>query len=105
MAVVTSGKSAVTHYKVLESFNGFSLVHFKLETGRTHQIRVHMAHIGHPILGDELYGGVRKEFPANGQTLQAVEISFNHPETDERLTFSVNRQDWFEKILLRIKRL
>ena len=105
MAVVSNGKPAVTHYEVLESFNGFSLVRFRLETGRTHQIRVHMSYLGHPILGDELYGGVRKEFPVKGQTLQAVEISFNHPETDERMTFSVDKQEWFTKILLRIKRL
>lgn len=105
MAVVENGKPAVTHYKVMERLNGYSLVRFKLETGRTHQIRVHMAYMGHPILGDELYGGVRKEMPCNGQTLQAVEISFDHPETKKRMTFSVEKQDWFEKILLRIKRL
>lgn len=105
MAVISDGKPAVTHYKVIERFNGYSLVRFKLETGRTHQIRVHMAHIGHPILGDEVYGGVRKELPCEGQTLQAVEISFDHPETNERMTFSVKKQEWFEKILLRIRKL
>ena len=105
MAVVADGREAVTHYEVLESFNGYSLVRFKLETGRTHQIRVHMAYIGHPILGDELYGGVRREIPTKGQTLQAVEISFTHPRTNEQMTFSAQRQKWFEDIIVRVKRL
>ena len=105
MAVVADGREAVTHYEVLESFNGYSLVRFKLETGRTHQIRVHMAYIGHPILGDELYGGVRREIPTKGQTLQAVEISFAHPRTNEQMTFSAQRQKWFEDIIVRVKRL
>lgn len=104
MAVAEGGKEAVTHYEVLESYQGYSLVRFRLETGRTHQIRVHMASIGHPVLGDELYGGLRKGFPTTGQTLQAVSLSFDHPVTGERMTFSVPHQPWFEDILNRVKR-
>jgi len=105
MAVVADGKNAVTHFEVLARYRGYSLMRFHLETGRTHQIRVHMAYLGHPILGDELYGGVRKELPTAGQALQAVEISFTHPSTGERLTFAVNRQPWLEKLISLVKKL
>ncbi len=105
MAVVENGKPAVTHYDVLERFSGYSLVEFHLETGRTHQIRVHMASMGHPILGDDLYGGLRKEIPTKGQTLQAVSLSFDHPRTGERMTFSVPTEPWFNDIVSRVKRL
>lgn len=104
MAVVPDGKPAVTHYEVLASYPGYSLMRFRLETGRTHQIRVHMASIGHPILGDELYGGVRKGIPTTGQTLQAVSLSFDHPATGERMNFFVPHQPWFDDILNRVKR-
>ena len=103
MAVVPDGKEAVTHFEVLARYRGYSLVRFHLETGRTHQIRVHMAYLGHPILGDALYGGVRKEIPAEGQTLQAVSISFDHPKTNERMTFCVPHQPWFDEVLKRVK--
>lgn len=105
MAVISGGREAVTHYAVEERFRGYSLVKFRLETGRTHQIRVHMAHIGHPILGDELYGGVRREISTSGQTLQAVEISFVHPATGEHMTFRAARQPWFEEILDKVRKL
>ena len=81
MAVVPDGRDAITHFTVLEQYKGFSFVQFKLETGRTHQIRVHMAHIGHPLLGDDVYGKPVKNL--HGQTLHAETIGFVQPTTKE----------------------
>ena len=83
MAVVANGRPAVTHWRVLEWFQGFSYVECRLETGRTHQIRVHMAHIGHPILGDTVYGSKRAVPGLQGQCLHAVGLRFLHPRTGE----------------------
>ena len=83
MAVVANGRSAVTHWTVLERFPGFTYVECRLETGRTHQIRVHMAHIGHPILGDTVYGAKKPVPGLQGQCLHAVGLRFLHPRTGE----------------------
>ena len=83
MAVVANGRPAVTHWRVLERFQGFCYVECRLETGRTHQIRVHMAHIGHPILGDTVYGSKRAVPGLQGQCLHAVGLRFLHPRTGE----------------------
>ena len=83
MAVVSSGRPAVTHWTVLERFPGFTYVECRLETGRTHQIRVHMAHIGHPILGDTVYGNKKPVPGLQGQCLHAVGLRFHHPRTGE----------------------
>ena len=83
MAVVANGRSAVTHWTVLERFSGFTYVECRLETGRTHQIRVHMAHIGHPILGDTVYGAKKPVPGLQGQCLHAVGLRFLHPRTGE----------------------
>ncbi len=83
MAVVANGRSAVTHWRVLERFPGFTYVECRLETGRTHQIRVHMAHIGHPILGDTVYGAKKPVPGLQGQCLHAVGLRFIHPRTGE----------------------
>ncbi len=97
-AVVEDGKESVTNFTVLESYNGFSLVSCKLETGRTHQIRVHMAYIGHPVVGDPLYGP-RKVIGKNGQYLHAKTIGFVHPTTNEYMEFdSEIPQDFVEKM-------
>ena len=83
MAVVAGGRSAVTHWSVLERFPGYTYVECRLETGRTHQIRVHMAHIGHPILGDTVYGAKKPVPGLQGQCLHAVGLRFLHPRTGE----------------------
>ena len=105
MAVTSrGGKPAVTHYRVLEHFTGYSLVECRLETGRTHQIRVHMASIGHPVVGDTVYGARRDPFGLNGQCLHARELSFIHPRTGERMTFQTELPDYFKTLLTRLDR-
>ncbi|MCD5435760.1 RluA family pseudouridine synthase [Lactobacillus delbrueckii] len=106
MAVVEKGKSAVTHFKVLEQYQGYSLVECQLETGRTHQIRVHMAYIGHPLAGDPLYGP-RKTLPGHGQFLHAKILGFEQPSTGEWLEFSVQPPEIFQQTVadLRKKRV
>ncbi|GHN32201.1 ribosomal large subunit pseudouridine synthase D [Lactobacillus delbrueckii] len=106
MAVVEKGKSAVTHFKVLEQYQGYSLVECQLETGRTHQIRVHMAYIGHPLAGDPLYGP-RKTLPGYGQFLHAKTLGFEQPSTGEWLEFSVQPPEIFQQTVadLRKKRV
>ena len=89
MAVVESGKHAVTHFKVLQRFKEFTLIECRLETGRTHQIRVHMSHLGHPLLGDVLYGGVAKVGPLKRQALHSSRIEMTHPITKELLEITV----------------
>lgn len=85
-AIVPDGRHAVTHFEVLERFADYTLVACRLETGRTHQIRVHMKYIGHPIVGDPLYGP-RKTIAGNGQFLHAQELGFEHPKTHELMIF------------------
>lgn len=94
MAVIAGGREARTHWQIEERYAGYTLMRLKLETGRTHQIRVHMAHIGHPVLGDEVYGGdscaFAKHHPRlmDGQMLHAGELSLIHPRSGEKLTFT-----------------
>lgn len=103
MAVVSfGGKSAVTHYKVIKRYSDFTHIQLKLETGRTHQIRVHMAHLGHPVLGDEVYGNNKKNniFPfLKGQCLHAKIVGFIHPTTKKYMEFTSALPDYFLKIL------
>ncbi len=99
-----NSKNAVTHYEVLQSYGKYSFMRFKLETGRTHQIRVHLSHIGHPILGDDVYGGARKEFEElQGQCLHAYSIGFIHPITGEKLYFESKLPDYFINTLKKIE--
>lgn len=106
MAVnVRNGKPAVTHYQVLERLNGYTYVECRLETGRTHQIRVHMASIGHPLLGDDVYGPKRSLIKnLQGQTLHAMVLGFSHPSTGEYMEFSAPLPDYFESLLLKLKK-
>ena len=102
MAIVQDGKSAVTHFKVLERFGEYTLVECALETGRTHQIRVHMTHIGHPLVGDPKYGtnGKRKDnFSIQGQALHSMSLELDHPVTGERMTFNTELPEDMQKIL------
>lgn len=100
-----NGKPAVTHYKVLERFEKYTYMEFQLETGRTHQIRVHMASIGHPLLGDEVYGNPKNLTVKGltGQTLHAMVIGFIHPTTKEYMEFSAPLPAYFEQLLLRFR--
>lgn len=99
-----NGKPAITHYLVLERFRNFTYVQFKLETGRTHQIRVHMASIGHPLLGDPLYANGKAPFKhLQGQCLHAQTIGFIHPRTREYVEFSAPLPEYFEKLLIQLK--
>ncbi|WP_270253539.1 RluA family pseudouridine synthase [Lactobacillus johnsonii] len=98
MAVNTKGKAAVTHFTVLEQFKNYSLVKCVLETGRTHQIRVHMKYIGHPLAGDPLYGP-KKTLSGHGQFLHAKTLGFYQPSTNEWLEFSAPLSTIFEKQL------
>lgn len=97
-AVVPNGKAAVTHFKVLKRYQHYTLISCHLETGRTHQIRVHMKYINHPLAGDPLYGP-RKTLPGNGQYLHAKTLGFVHPTTGEQMRFSAPLPDWFEKMI------
>lgn len=94
-----NGKPAVTHYKVLKRFREYTYIECRLETGRTHQIRVHMTSIGHPLLGDEVYGSRRSPFRLEGQTLHAYTLGFIHPGTREYLEVSAPLPAYFEHLL------
>ncbi|AWS23016.1 RluA family pseudouridine synthase [Streptococcus pyogenes] len=97
-AVTAKGKEAVTHFTVLERFGDYSLVELQLETGRTHQIRVHMAYIGHPVAGDPLYGP-RKTLSGHGQFLHAKTLGLTHPMTGKEMIFTVEAPEIFQKVL------
>ena len=100
MAVVENGgKPAVTHYRVLERYRGYTMCEFQLETGRTHQIRVHMASIGHPLLGDDVYGPAKCSFSLEGQTLHAATIGFRHPSTGLYMEFSAPLPAYFKELM------
>ena len=103
MAVVNGGREAITHFTVLEQFKGYSYVQFKLETGRTHQIRVHMAHIGHPLLGDDVYGKAVKGL--EGQTLHAQTLGFVQPGTGEYVEVNAPLPVYFEDLLKKYRKM
>lgn len=96
------GREAVTHWKVLERYRGYTYLQCRLETGRTHQIRVHMAHLGHPLLGDEVYG--KPYHGLTGQCLHARRLSFTHPRTGERLTLECPLPDEFQAVLTKLRK-
>lgn len=93
------GKEAVTHYRVLERFGNYTYIECRLETGRTHQIRVHMSHIGHPLLGDTVYGPSRCPYQLEGQTLHAMVLGFRHPSTGAYMEFTAPLPEYFEHLL------
>lgn len=97
--VTAGGKKAITHYKVLEHLGNYSYVQASLETGRTHQIRVHMAYINHPILGDYIYGPKSSPFQLEGQMLHAYSLGFVHPTTGKYMEFKAPLPTYFEKLL------
>ena len=101
-AVTAKGKPALTRFQVLERFGNYSLVELQLETGRTHQIRVHMAYIGHPVAGDEVYGP-RKTLKGHGQFLHARTLGFTHPRTGEMLEFTAEAPAIFQETLKKLR--
>lgn len=103
-AIVSDGRHAVTHFKVLKRYRHYTLVSCRLETGRTHQIRVHMKSIGHPLAGDPLYG-LRKTLPGKGQYLHARELGFKHPRTGKQLLFTAPLPDYFQRMLDHLDRI
>lgn len=105
MAVCSyGGRNAVTHYTVIENLSKFAYIKLQLETGRTHQIRVHMAHIGHPLLGDPVYGPKKPPFNTSGQVLHAKILGFVHPRSGEYMEFESELPEYFADILARLKK-
>ncbi len=96
------GKTAETHYKTLEIFKGYSLVEFELKTGRTHQIRIHSKYLGHPVVGDKLYG-VKDNFNLNGQLLTSYSLTLTQPTTGKILHFEIPLPDYFENVLIQLR--
>lgn len=106
MAIVEGGREAITHYTVIKRYRGYTHMAFQLETGRTHQIRVHMASIGHPIIGDPVYGLKKDRFSnIGGQCLHAAKLTLTHPRTGERMTFSAPLPEYFTEILGKLERM
>ena len=103
MATDSNGKRAVTHFKVIERFNGYTLLELKLETGRTHQIRVHLSKIKHPLIGDDTYSSGKNEFGIKGQLLHAKTLGIIHPTTQEYIEFSVPIHEEFQNVLEKLR--
>ena len=103
MAVDPKGKNAVTHFKVLQRYDNYTLLEMKIDTGRTHQIRVHMSYIGHPVVGDEVYSNGKNEFGVQGQMLHARYLKFKHPITGKELSLEAPIPDYFEEVLQKLK--
>jgi 23S rRNA pseudouridine1911/1915/1917 synthase len=99
MAIVKDGRRAITHFKVIERFNNATLIECRLETGRTHQIRVHLASLGHPLLGDPVYGYKKQKYNIKGQALHAKILGFVHPSSGKYLEFEAPLPDYFKKLL------
>nr|WP_079495168.1 RluA family pseudouridine synthase [Maledivibacter halophilus] len=102
--VEKNSKKAVTHFKVIESYSGYTLVELKLETGRTHQIRVHMSYLGYPLVGDPLYGIKKKKFNLKGQMLHAKVLGFIHPTTLKYMEFNSELPEYFKALLKKMQR-
>lgn len=99
MAVNEKGKEAITHFKVLKRYNGYTLLEIKIDTGRTHQIRVHLSEIGYPVVGDEVYSNGKNKFGVKGQCLHAKRIEFIHPVTNKKMVLEAELPVYFKNIL------
>lgn len=103
MAVVKNGKEAVTHFKVIDRFKNYTLLEIKIDTGRTHQIRVHMAEIGYPVVGDIVYSNGKNEFGVEGQMLHAKSLDFKHPITGKNMHLEAELPKYFKDIIDKLK--
>ncbi len=103
MAVNKNGKNAITHFKVIERFKNYTLLEVKIETGRTHQIRVHLSEIGYPIVGDTTYSNGKNEWGIEGQCLHAKSLKFNHPITGEEMFIEAPLPEYFQKVIEELK--
>lgn len=103
MAVTKNGKEAITHFRVLERFNKYTLLEVKIDTGRTHQIRVHLSEIGHPVVGDEVYSNGKNEFGIKGQLLHAKSLDFKHPITGKEMHLETELPEEFENVLKQLR--
>ena len=99
MAVTRKGKNAITHFTVLKRYKNYTYIELIIETGRTHQIRVHMTEIGHPVVGDAVYSNGKNPFNVEGQMLHAKKIEFNHPITKKRISFEAKLPEYFKDVL------
>lgn len=102
MAVKSDGRRAVTHYRVIKRYKDYTLMEFSLETGRTHQIRVHTKYLGHPVVGDPVYGYKTQKFKLNGQLLHAFRLELTHPKSGERMVFEAPLPDYFQAVLTKL---
>ena len=105
MAVDKNGKEAVTHFKVIKRYNKYTYIKVKIDTGRTHQIRVHMSNIGYPIVGDIVYSNGKNDFGIEGQMLHAKELEFKHPITGKLMHFEAPLPKYFEEILSKLENI
>ena len=99
MAVDKDGKEAITHFKVLKRYDNYTLLEIKIDTGRTHQIRVHMSQIGHPVVGDDVYSNGKNEFGVEGQMLHARSLDFKHPITGKEIHLEADIPEYFKKVI------
>ena len=104
MAVRKDGKEAITHFKVIERFGNYTYLEIKIETGRTHQIRVHLSEIGHPVLGDSTYSNGKNEFGIEGQVLHAKSLKFKHPVTGKEMFLEARIPEYFEELLKKLEK-
>lgn len=104
MAVNKNGKNAVTHFKVIERFRNYTLLEVKIETGRTHQIRVHLSEIGYPIVGDTVYSNGKNEWNIDGQCLHAKSLKFKHPITGKEMFIEAPLPEYFKNVILELKK-
>ena len=104
MSVRKDGKEAVTHIKVIKRYDKYTLIRVKIDTGRTHQIRVHMAEIGYPVVGDEVYSNGKNEFNVHGQMLHSTSLDFVHPITGKQMHFEAPLPEYFEEVLKKLER-